>query len=58
MESPFHTQTVGRVPHRIDDTPAAVRHGLFGWIEGWYKCHRLHSALGDRSPAVAERRRA
>ena len=27
-----------------------ARRALFTWIEGWYNPHRLHSALGYRSP--------
>ncbi|MEM7711370.1 MAG: integrase core domain-containing protein, partial [Pseudomonadota bacterium] len=32
-----------------------ARRDLFAWIEGWYNTHRLHSALGYRSPAAVER---
>ena len=32
-----------------------ARRALFTWIEGWYNPHRLHSALGYRSPQEFER---
>ena len=55
MESFFHSLKVERVHHRVHATRAEARRDLFGWIEGWYNPHRLHSALGYRSPAVVER---
>ena len=55
MESFFHSLKVERVHHRIYATRAEARRDLFGWIEGWYNTHRLHSALGYRSPAAMER---
>ena len=43
----------------IDTRPWPTRHGLrravFDWIEGWYNTRRLHSALGYRTPAEADR---
>ncbi|MNK82807.1 IS2 transposase TnpB [compost metagenome] len=32
-----------------------ARRALFTWIEGWYNPHRLHSALGYRSPQEFEK---
>ncbi|MGE8452982.1 MAG: IS3 family transposase, partial [Pseudomonadales bacterium] len=32
-----------------------ARQALFTWIEGWYNSHRLHSALGYRSPQEFEK---
>ncbi|WP_369796577.1 IS3 family transposase [Cupriavidus sp. amp6] len=32
-----------------------ARQALFTWIEGWYNPHRLHSALGYRSPHEFEK---
>ncbi len=36
-------------------THDAARQALFTWIEGWYNLHRLHSALGYRSPQEFEK---
>ena len=55
MESFFHSLKVERVHHRLYATRAEARRDLFGWIEGFYNTHRLHSALGYRSPAAVER---
>ena len=55
MESFFHTLKVERVHHQIYPTRDAARPDLFGYIEGFYNPRRLHSALGYRSPAEAER---
>jgi putative transposase len=41
-------------PNQVWLTDAA-RRDLFGYIEGFYNSRRLHSALGYRSPAEAER---
>ena len=32
-----------------------AREEIFEWIEGWYNTHRLHSALGYRSPVEFEK---
>ena len=55
MESFFHSLKVERVHHRVYATRAEARRDLFAWIEGFYNTHRLHSALGYRSPAAVER---
>jgi transposase InsO family protein len=55
MESFFHTLKTERVHHRIYATRADARRDLFQYIEGFYNSHRLHSALGYLSPALAER---
>ena len=52
MESFFHSLKVERVHHRVYATRAEARRDLFAWIEGFYNTHRLHSALGYRSPAA------
>ena len=58
MESFFHTIKTERVHHRVYATRAEARRDLFGYIEGFYNPHRLHSALGYLSPAKMERRAA
>lgn len=55
MESFFHTLKTERVHHRVYATRAEARRDLFHYIEGFYNSHRLHSALGYRSPAIAEK---
>ena len=55
MESFFHSLKIERVHRRVYATRAETRRDLFGWIEGFYNTHRLHSALGYRSPAAMER---
>jgi transposase InsO family protein len=55
MESFFHTLKVERVHRQIYPTRDAARRDLFGDIEGFYNSRRLHSAIGYRSPADAER---
>lgn len=58
MESFFHTLKTERVHHRIYATRDQARRDLFAYIEGFYNPHRLHSALGYRSPAEMERKAA
>ncbi len=35
-------------------TRQAARSGLFQFIEGFYNCHRLHSAIGYMTPMQKE----
>ena len=58
MESFFHTLKNERVHHRLYATRQEARRDLFGYIEGFYNSHRLHSAIGYLSPAEMERRAA
>ena len=58
MESFFHTLKTERVHHRVYATRDQARRDMFGYIEGFYNPHRLHSALGYISPAEAERKAA
>jgi putative transposase len=51
----FHTLKTERVYHRSYTTKDQARRDLFAYIEGFYNPHRLHSALGYRSPAEMER---
>jgi transposase InsO family protein len=56
MESFFKTLKVERT-HRVRyPTRAQARLDIVNWIEGFYNRCRLHSSLGYRSPADAERR--
>ena len=55
MESFFHSLKTERVHHRIYCTRGEPRRDLFQYIEVFYNSRRLHSALGDVSPAFAER---
>ena len=58
MESFFHTLKTERVHHRVYATRQDARRDLFAYIEGFYNSHRLHSALGYRSPAEMEQKAA
>ena len=51
----LHFLKVERVHHRNHATRAEAGRDLFARIEGSHSTHRLHSALGYRSPAAAER---
>jgi transposase InsO family protein len=58
MESFFHTLKTELVHHRIYATRDQARRDLFAYVEGFYNRQRLHSSLGDRTPAEAEQRAA
>ncbi len=54
MESFFHTLKVDLVHQCRWATQAGARQALFGYIEGYYNRHRMHSALGYLTPEQAE----
>ena len=56
MESFFHTLKVELVHQCRWPTQAEARQALFGYIEGYYNRHRMHSALGYLTPEQAEQR--
>ena len=56
MESFFHTLKVELVHQCRWATQAEARQALFGYIEGYYNRHRIHSALGYLTPEQAEHR--
>ena len=54
MGSFLHTLKVECACQSNYATCAEARRDMFSYIEGFYKTHRLHSALGDMSPADYE----
>ncbi|WP_420794306.1 IS3 family transposase [Sphingosinicella microcystinivorans] len=56
MESFFHTLKVELVHQCRWATHVEARQALFGYIEGYYNRHRMHSALGYLTPEQAEQR--
>lgn len=56
MESFFHTLKVELVHQCQWTTQAEARQALFGYIEGYYNRHRMHSALGYLTLEQAEQR--
>ena len=56
MESFFHTLKVELVHQCWWATHAEARQALFGYIEGYYNRHRMHSVLGCLSSEQAEQR--
>lgn len=56
MESFFHTLKVELVHQCRWATQAEARQALFGYIEGYYNRHRMHSAIGYLTPEQAEQR--
>lgn len=54
VESFFATLKTELIHRRAWTTRAEVQRAVFRYIEGWYNPHRLHSALGYRSPAQYE----
>ena len=55
MESFWHTLKVERTHGQGYETRDQAKGDVFDYIEGWYNCDRLHSALGYRSPREFER---
>ncbi len=58
MESFWRTLGTERACRTECATKDEARRDMFAFIEGVCNPHRLHSALGDISPAEAERRNA
>ena len=56
MESFSYTLKVELVHQCRWATQAEARQALFGYIEGYYNRHRIHSALGYITPEQAEQR--
>ncbi len=56
MESFLLTVKVELVHRCRWPTQAEARQALFGYIEGYYNRHRMHSALGYLTPEQAEQR--
>lgn len=56
MESFFHTLKVELVHQCRWATQAQARQALFGYVEGYYNRHRMHSALRYLTPEQAEQR--
>lgn len=54
VESFFATLKTELIHRHAWATRADVQRAVFRYIEGWYNPHRLHSALGYRSPAQYE----
>ena len=54
-ESFFATIKRELIDTRPWPTKARLHRAIFEWIEGWYNTRRLHSALGYRTPAEADR---
>ncbi|MFQ5804316.1 MAG: IS3 family transposase, partial [Candidatus Methylomirabilales bacterium] len=57
VESFFSTLKNELVHHHVWTTRADARVAIFAYIETFYNPHRLHQALGYRSPAEYERSR-
>jgi putative transposase len=53
-ESFFATLECELLDRRTFKTHRDARLAIFRFIEGWYNPHRLHSALGYRSPMQYE----
>ena len=54
-ESFFATIKRELIDTRPWPTKARLHRAIFEWTEGWYNTRRLHSALGYRTPAEADR---
>ena len=57
MESFSHSLKVDETHWQDFATRAEAKHGVFGYIEGWYNTTRMHSSLGYKSPAQFEHSR-
>jgi len=55
MESFWHTLKVERTHGQGYETREQAKQDVFDYIEGWYNGHRIHSALGYRSPREFEK---
>lgn len=58
MESFFHTLKVELVHQRRWATRKDARRDIFAYIKGYYNRRWIHSALGYRTPELAERQMA
>ena len=54
-ESFFATIKRELIDTRAWPTRTGLHRAVFAWIEGWYNTRRLHSSLGYRTPAEADR---
>jgi len=54
-ESFFASLECELIDRRTWESRTQARHEVFTWIEAWYNPHRLHSALGYKSPNNFER---
>ena len=54
VESFFKTIKVERIYQLRYDTRAQARLDIVDWIEGFYNCERMHSAINYQIPAEAE----
>ena len=54
-ESFFATIKRELIDTRSWPTRTGLHRAVFAWIEGWYNTRRLHSSLGYRTPAEADR---
>lgn len=55
VESFFGTLKQEHVFFELFETREEARLSVFEWIEGWYNTRRIHSTLGNKSPAEYER---
>ena len=55
MESVWHSMKVEETHGQDFAARAEAKHGVFGYIGGWYNTTQMHSSLGYKSPAQFER---